>query len=174
MAIHFITPSIFLLKSLAAGANCPPHLHYQTVSHGRSCPPRHQSSTACSRWGGSPEQWCSSGLAPAHWTPLCEAQSSWSHVGWRRWWTAWRDLEAKKLDPQSVSVSTQKISESRLKIIPVLVLDQNTNSHCCLGDISPPSVSWTVQSLILAILQHKQKNTSALNLKPKGNSSVCR
>lgn len=93
--------------------NWQPHLHYQTVSRGRSCPLRHQSSTGCSGWGGSPRRWCSSGLEPAHWTPPCWGLSFWSHGGWRRWWKAWRDLRAKKLYPEKL-VSQQ--SKSHLKV----------------------------------------------------------
>ena len=74
------------------------HLHFQTASHGRSCPPLRLSSTACSGWDGSPGRWCSSSPAPAHWTLPCGAQFSWSRGGWRIWWKAWRNLKVKRQD----------------------------------------------------------------------------
>lgn len=126
VAIHSTTPSIFLLKLILLKANWLPHLHFQTVSHGRSCPPRHQSSTRCSHWGGSPRRWCSSALVPAHWTLPCEAQSFWSHGGWRRWWKAWKDLQAKKVYPQKCLVSQHSKSHLKVQIHKslLLVLDQ--------------------------------------------------
>lgn len=92
--------SIFMFKPklLKAVANLLLHLHFQTASHGRSCLPPHQSSTGYSHWGGSQGQWCSSGLEPAHWTPLCEGQFFWSRGGWRRWWKAWKNLETDKFN----------------------------------------------------------------------------